>query len=126
MQKGTSFKFINQINNQIFGKEDIERYFFIIGIFSLFLIFIYVSGFHYFISKEIFIMIYFLLVLIFISTVWSNQIKALFYNSNQNNIHKRKFSNPKIILIQSKSNSTDEWEHGEELDNLLQENNEKK
>ena len=126
IRKGVSIEFINQIYIQIFGKEDIEPYFFILGFFSFFLIFLFGSSFRYFIPKDMFILIYFLLVLIFISIVWSNQIKALFYNSNQNNMHKRKFSKPKKILLKSKSNSTDEWKNGEELDNLLQNNNEKK
>ncbi len=100
MQKGTSFKFINQINNQIFGKEDIEPYFFIISIFSLFLIFIYVSGFHYFIPKEIFIVIYFLLVLVFIAMIWSNQLKALFYPLLPKRF--RKDNSPRRIILKER------------------------
>ena len=78
-QRGYNLDFLNQLNNHLFGEEDIEPYFFITGIFSLYLIFFNSSIIDCFIPN-VFILIFLILFLIFIFIIWSNQIKALFHH----------------------------------------------
>ncbi len=77
-QQGNNFDILNQLNDLLFGEEDIEPYFLIIGIFSLYIIFFISSIIDYFIPN-VFILIFLLLVLIFVSMLWSNQIKGFFH-----------------------------------------------
>ena len=78
-KQGHSLEFLNQINDHLFGNTDIDNTFFIIGFVLMVTIFLFSSIIEYFLPKGMFILIYLLLVLIFILTVWSNQIKALFH-----------------------------------------------
>ena len=79
-QKGSSLEFLNHLSLRLFGNKDIDSISFFIGIFFIINIFLFALSFQNFIPKVVFIMLYFLLFLILISMIWSNQIKAFFYH----------------------------------------------
>ena len=79
-QKGDSLEFINHLTNFLFGDKDIGITAFIIGISLIGAIFLISPGYHFLFPKGLFVIIYLLVVLIFISTIWSNQLKSLFHH----------------------------------------------
>ena len=80
VQKDPYFEFLNHLSVRLFGNKDIDRISFFIGIFLIINIFLFALSFQNFLPKGVFIMLYFLLFLILISMIWSNQLKALFHH----------------------------------------------